>query len=241
MKKNTKKAFTLAEVLMVIAIIGAVAVLAVPNLKTGISEDTNIAKLKATYNQLETAINAVIADYGSVQAAYESCGNSNGNGYYDNEILCFNKILTSKLDLKLDCGLGPNSKCFSPETLKNVDGVKRIDENYAYEGCKYSFILANGAAICERSHHIYGIDVDGPKKGPTIFGMDVFQFSLCGDELLFDCMAGYDFLEEYIAQRSNDGNFSISYDETAWAMMFGNMDYIKCASQLKWHSKTTCD
>ena len=232
MKKNTKEAFTLAEVLMVIAIIGAVAVLAVPNLKTGISEDTNIAKLKATYNQLETAINAVIADYGSVKDADESCASSTN-------FSCFNGLLAAKMDLQLNCGTTGHSKCYSSEKLKDFSGNELIDENSAYERCEYSFILSNGAAICYRDDDPgrYEIDVDGPKKGPTIYGVDIFETFLDDDSGTYT----YDYSEDYVSDRAADAGFSDGYDEFAWAMTFGNMDYIKCASQLKWHSKTTCD
>ena len=103
MNKFTRKAFTLGEVLIVVAILGAIAVMAVPNLKNNTSAETNIARLKTAYSQLETAINSVIADYGSLQDARNAaadCGTTN-------EVVCFNTLVANKLDLQLNCPFLP--------------------------------------------------------------------------------------------------------------------------------------
>ena len=59
-----KKAFTLAEVLIVIAIIGTVAAITVPNLSDSYKEDNTIVKLQKFQNELQSAQKQAIAKYG---------------------------------------------------------------------------------------------------------------------------------------------------------------------------------
>ena len=55
MYKQRKKAFTLAEVLTVIGIIGVVATLTLPNLKDSSDEQVNVSKAKKVYSELGIA------------------------------------------------------------------------------------------------------------------------------------------------------------------------------------------
>ncbi len=236
MNKLMKKAFTLAEVLLVVGIIGMVSALTIPNLKNNIDEDTNIAKLKATYGQLEAAIAAVVADYGSKKDAEDSCASGT-------TLVCFNNLLTSKLDLKLNCQNSNMSRCYTSEHVKDVDNSDVPDANHGYDMCSYAFILSNGAAVCYRDDHQgkFDVDVNGPKKGPNRRGIDIF--TLAFDNSTHEYICAEDFYcphDNLITRRGND-SFEDEYDTTAWAMTYENMDYIRCMGSLKWHSKTTCD
>ena len=135
MKKNLKKAFTIAEVLMVVAILGAVAVLTIPNLKNNTTEETNAVTLKTAYSQLETAINAAIAEYGSIQEVTDSCTPAG--------TACFNRNVVKNLDLQLNCETSNLSRCYSSETLKNIDGGD-VASGASNARCSYAFILSNG-------------------------------------------------------------------------------------------------
>lgn len=59
-----KKAFTLAEILIVMAIIGTVAVATIPNLVDSYQEDKDVAKLRSVYHDLEVAYAKAVAEYG---------------------------------------------------------------------------------------------------------------------------------------------------------------------------------
>ena len=58
-----KKAFTMSEILMVIAIIGITAILVVPNLSKNVDEDKLVTKTIASYNELSSAIEMALANY----------------------------------------------------------------------------------------------------------------------------------------------------------------------------------
>ena len=59
-----KKAFTWAEVLLVIAIIGTVAALTIPNLMDNYSEDYSVTQLRKLKNEFDTAQQKAILKYG---------------------------------------------------------------------------------------------------------------------------------------------------------------------------------
>ena len=236
MNKFSTKAFTLAEVMIVVAILGAVAVMVMPNLKNNTSEDTYIPTLKAAYGQLEAAISSVISDYSSIQdakSASTDCGSSN-------EDTCLDNLIANKLDLQLNCETSNLSRCYSSEKLKYIDG-NNASSGASYARCGYAFILSNGVAICHISdtthdYETYEIDVNGPKKGPNVLGIDVFRTYLdVNDDF------SYDSNPEGVNARKNGADFRKNRDETAWAMTFGNMEYVKCGADLKWNIKTTCD
>ena len=66
MKLNTiyskLKAFTLAEVLLVVAIIGITAAIALPNLSQNVDEDKYIMLTKTTYNELDSGFARMLAN-----------------------------------------------------------------------------------------------------------------------------------------------------------------------------------
>ena len=67
MKKITKLlAFTLAETLIVMGIIGVVAALTIPNLNSSTADKEKVAKLKKVYSNLNDAIGRTEAVYGNI-------------------------------------------------------------------------------------------------------------------------------------------------------------------------------
>lgn len=59
-----KSAFTLAEVLITLGIIGVVAAMTLPALKQKLDERANITMLKKFYSEFTNATNLLIVDYG---------------------------------------------------------------------------------------------------------------------------------------------------------------------------------
>ncbi len=57
-------AFTLAETLIVMGIIGVVAALTIPNLNSSTADKEKVAKLKKVYSNLEDAVGRSEAVYG---------------------------------------------------------------------------------------------------------------------------------------------------------------------------------
>ena len=68
--KSYKKAFTLAEVLIVLGVIGVVSALTIPNLKDNTSDQVNVARAKKVYSELETAYDRTTLKYGNHLSYY---------------------------------------------------------------------------------------------------------------------------------------------------------------------------
>lgn len=241
MNKFTRKAFTLGEVLIVVAILGAIAVMAVPNLKNNTTSETNITALKTAYNQLETAINTVVTAYGSLQDAKNAPSTDCGS---TNEVICLNNSIIKNLDLQLNCQNSNLSRCYSSDVLQDIDGAN-VASGASYERCSYAFVLSNGASVCyvnrgdSYQFDNYEIDINGPKKGPNVLGVDVFEAYIdANDDLSYDDPS----LDASTinSNRKGKNGFVTQRDETAWAMAFGNMDYTKCKASLRWNDITSC-
>lgn len=71
-----KKAFTLAEVLITLGIIGVVAALTLPTLMANYRKHVVVTKLQKIYSVINQAINMSNAEYGDVSGWVKDCGGS---------------------------------------------------------------------------------------------------------------------------------------------------------------------
>lgn len=241
-----KKAFTLAEVLLVIAIIGAVSVLAVNNAVKSTNSAEKITRLRKTYDVLQTAIMAGMDKGGSISNwgyALENADNGNYN--------LAKKFIAPYLKIEKDCETGTG--CWK----SGITSTKYREHNINFETTTdwYKAILANGASIAVSFNHIntrttgsdisfngiypagtyngnyFGaifVDIDGPNKGASKMGDDVFLFYITSDGIV---PSGNN-----LAIKSNTDGQCPKYGEacTAWALHKGNQDYFKCPDQLSW-------
>ena len=66
-KTHKLKAFTLAEVLITLVIIGVIAAMTIPTLMNNTNNQELVSRLKKTYSELSQATNRIIADEGLAQ------------------------------------------------------------------------------------------------------------------------------------------------------------------------------
>ena len=117
----------------------------------------------------------------------------------------------------------------------------------------HTFISADGAEFVvsvsdfgTNSNHYpnmkyYGavyVDIDGPNKGKNTIGYDMFDFSIT-DQGIFPSNTQYN-IEDYRGEDGPCGNVAHDYYCTAWVIINGNMDYLKCYDELTWNGKTSC-
>ena len=234
--KNKNLGFTLGEVLLAVAILGIIAALTIPNLNKNINEEKNISLMKSTMSQLNTAVTKVVAEYGNNANAAKSCGESKTTDQ------CYGDILTSYLNVRKNCTTNV-AECFSSEPLLDYTGNAISFRGNNVSECGYTFILSNGVAVCIREigyefgYWKFDIDVDGPNAGPNRRAVDNFDLSVDDDGVGY---MGYSDNDE-LQKKDTDRGFDKEYDSVAWAFLNGNMDYLRCANQLRWYSKKTCD
>ena len=139
-----KKAFTLAEILIVMAIIGTVAVATIPNLVDSYQEDKDVAKLRSVYHDLEVAYAKAVAEYGPY------------NQWTGNKKDVLMKYLKAS-----PCGNSVISSCYPSGAVGNVK------TSYKYE-------LENGVGLSINKNMTSIYVALGGAKGKTQSGRQIF-------------------------------------------------------------------
>ena len=226
-------AFTLAETLIVMSIIGVVVALTLPNLNSSTGDKEKVAKVKKIYQNLNDAFDRAQAVYGPFDEWCQNISDFNDCNIKASErMIEFMKILKK-------CGNEKNKGCFSDKIyLMDKSGSNPGFDNSDW----YKVILEDGTSFC-----LYApigmliTDIDGPNKGENAYNKDTFMFNIKDNTLLPDGTGTY------------SGDFSKSQCVastacTAWVIQYGNMDYLKVGSddkcsdgtKLNWSTKTTC-
>ena len=181
-KKLPKKklAFTLAEVLITLGIIGVVAAITIPTLSQKLYEKRTVTQLRAVQSILAQAIKAAEAEDGEV----EGWGLKQDRSKEDAELIA--EKLRKHMKVAHDCGTEPdtNGFCFPNTTYTYLNGNK--SPNYANLDYYYKIVLNNGASIFIQSYPdntdndegylSFNVDINGPKP-PNTVGKDLFDFN----------------------------------------------------------------
>ncbi len=164
-------AFTLAELLIALTIVGVVAVLTVPAVTKNVFQKSNIVKLEATIKTLNDAVNKLMIDERATSIEDSSLAYQTG----DPEVL-FTKYLKATKVCDNDI-----YECFATE-YKTINGSDYEPLSVTFEGD--DALLPSGAAVQYRpSWPAFFIDVNGPEP-PNVFGRDFFTVLLNDDGTL---------------------------------------------------------
>ena len=242
---HQKKAFSLAEVLITLGIIGVVASLVIPTLIQRSDERANVASLKKAYSTLSSAFTLAVQENGTPDTWGLVAGHST---------VMINTI-KPYLRVTKDCTDGSKG-CFPGEVnymhLSSSRGIMALVDDQVRPKVK----LADGtlmmsyveSATCSSEMGdtpalknicgTYTIDINGYKK-PNILGQDFFSFWL----------TKYGIIPIGSAQETDstaftvdckDRNNSNGYGCAAWVIYNDNMDYLHC-TDLTWGGKTKCN
>lgn len=230
-----KIAFTLAEILVTLGIIGVVAALVFPSLISKYNERILIEQLKQTYSIFSQAYMLAVKDNGVIEDwdIGMSDTKEGSQKLYDK----FKPYLKKVKDCNLDAG------CFYNGVYKNLSGGEFSWQPYDY--VYYSKgVLANGVPFifwsagsgCSTNRSVSGngiysrwcgsiyVDVNG-NKGPNQAGRDYHKFAITTRGVY---PVG---LQDYIDRNKYcefGGNNPANGDScTAWALGRGKMDYLR--------------
>ena len=181
-----KNAFTLAEVLITLGIIGVVAAMTLPALTGKYQHKALEAQFKKAYANLQTAINTVNSENGISYECYTLPG---ANYHYTECDEFWPKVLAQYKAMK-ECGDWKNKHCrpkykskaeviAAGGTIKNTNCSFPIDSHYAYNLNDGSMIYLYKASDGFNYHNslFFAFDVNG-KKGPNKWGYDLFYLNL---------------------------------------------------------------
>ena len=250
-------AFTLAEILIVMGIIGVVSALTIPNLNSSTADKEKVAKVKKIYQNLEEAQERAVATYGPMKTWFVSDTSKKvATNKYADRIMEFMKV--SK-----DCKQSV-SGCFQNKNYKDSDNTDHGGGPNVWPDDR-KFNLADGASIslsiepvganaCKRADDgtkfgesnrcgSLSVDIDGGLKGKNAYGIDFFQFVITTDGIH---PAGI--------ENSNGGTNIVNWCFkkgnacTGWVIANDNMDYLKTDASgkcpngkvLNWTTNTSC-
>ena len=183
-----KIAFTLAEVLITLGIIGVVVALTIPTIATKYRKYVLLNKIEHTYTLLNNTLERAKVDYGTDINQWEI---SEGTKL-DKSTFFVENYMLPYLNVLQYCGSDYTKQGCFEQAKRLDDGVATISPTNSNRGT--SFILNNGTYIYlevgrgndsepENTNRIEILfDVDGPDKGKNIYGYDVFDVELGGDE-----------------------------------------------------------
>lgn len=183
-----KQAFTLAEVLITISIIGVVAALTLPSLISKNNTAAMESKLKKTYSVLSQSLLFAAGELGGLDAVEFKDGNTESTEemfytYLEKYLKISKKCVNSKgcwaqaRDLRgvkvgAEAGIGSNIITFT-----TYDGVSICMDGKTAADMAHYGIKTNKDGL------VFYIDVNG-MKNPNTFGKDIFLFGFSDKGLL---------------------------------------------------------
>ena len=186
--KPRRAAFTLAEVLITLGIIGVVAAMTLPALIQNYQKHIALNKLKQTYAQISTGIEAVAAEFDTLPMHNWSCNEGWAEGQYNQEN-CF-YLVFEKIGAKMYPQATETDKtmCYEGKPYNKYKYATNFGTEYAttdgFNTYSWSAQMPNGACVLWLAYAWTGsnagkffIDIDGPYKGYNTFGKDLFVFS----------------------------------------------------------------
>jgi type II secretory pathway pseudopilin PulG len=173
-------AFTLAEVLIVIGIIGIVAEMTIPDLVYNSQKQVAATKLRQAYSILTQISNTINIDCsGDMSGCLTNPNALEADGTTTQEAI---NLYKQKLSLSKDCTNGSRG-CFAKGNYAYLDNTVFGDIDGDPNYLNTRMILANGVSLCfywhglvsPRMYMIIYVDTNNTAN-PNTFGKDLFLF-----------------------------------------------------------------
>lgn len=200
-----KKAFTLAEVLITLTIIGIVAAVSIPTMVADHSEKETVARVKKFYTTMEQVYRLAVTEYGPISRWNVPDGTNSASATK------FAEYIKPYLNIGKDCGAVSNTNdaekmgcVYYPIKEGQTKNIRLLNStsdvstwygvNYDRSGIYYKMILTDGTYLWFRTINSYCRDQDGgfdPKDKicalvwidtngsdkPNTMGMDIFYLA----------------------------------------------------------------
>ncbi len=178
----SKVAFTLAEVLITLGIIGVVAAMTLPTLIANYQKKETVVRLQKIYSQLNQVIKLAEAEHGSIDSWNYANMGSNINEikeyFLNNYIIKHMKILKK-------CDSSNISECITPKIM-DLNGKLMYEPStkigiFTQDGYGILFwfggINTSDNTSTYSPHVHFFVDINGPKNGENRLGKDIFMIS----------------------------------------------------------------
>jgi len=238
-------AFTLAEVLITLGIIGVVAAITMPTLIAKHQERVTVNRLQQVYSLLNQATQRMLQDEATTIDSFGADADERINKYVE--------LLPKYLNVVKICPIGdrecvpfeykgfsypwvypnmylnngvllvirPYGECYQDRTLRKCDPVYHKECHGTYVGrCGTLWVDING------------------KKDPNISGKDVFEFAIVQDGIVPPGLPNETIFS--LEKICLDDDVPYKGKCTAWIIHNKNMDYLRCPEKLGWNKASSC-
>ena len=255
-----RAAFTLAEVLITLGIIGVVAAMTIPTLIADYQEKVTVNKLIQTYSILSNAYGLIKVNEGAINTWFGK-GTLTGTATTDDDgNTIFDDVLIKNMDAFWDKFVpylkvakrckSEDSSCEKYDKISSLDGAeKKIDLAHIStitltNGVTLLGGFINGACFSNPESVIYcvdfAVDINGMNARPNTLGKDIFYFYIPSDGSGI-LPLGRDLWTFEDTCNPSESNIKSGYGCTAWVIENKNLDYLKCFDELSFDSKHSCD
>lgn len=220
-----QKAFTLAEILITLMIIGILAMATIPSLLQAFEERYFVSQLRKTYSALSEAYIKIRMDY--------------GDDFYKNTAP--GPVWKKYLSVVKDCG-SAGLGCFAPNYMNLKGNANSLNIN---ANAHYKLVLKDGSVVAFVATGNYGyakykddgtmppfvvVDLNGLKP-PNATGRDIFMFIVGKERIIpFDWLVpsemGSGYFTKYYCQKDSP-DLRNGFSCTRWVLERGNQDYLK--------------
>ena len=233
---KSKVAFTLAEVLITLGIIGVVAAMTMPALVANYQKKSLATQTQKFYSMMSQAVKQYMADEGVDDLKNTPLASNNyGNYTSPEEIASIRDFVTKYLKVAEECDHEANN-CFA-EKYRAWDGGETEYGNFttgADRDYRRDYVLTDGSVIrigYNGPIEIY-VDVNG-KKGPNRVGYDLWFMDIFYDGVIDEsgvgpeCRGRYEYgkwygCEEQSAYEKREGHFEYC-KEGVYGGCFGHL------------------
>jgi len=194
--REFKKAFTLAEVLITLLIIGVISSIVIPSLVLDFQKKIYVSQLKKAYTSLSQSVMLLQLDYDCINdLACTGIFNSSDPAVAPNAIVSHLNVI-KRYDSTQTADIFANE-------YKSLHGNNLDDSDQSPPFCAanqaktwgYKYLLSDGVALnifytvpCTKSSTSYcasvQVDINGPKP-PNKTGRDFFNFAIMGDGTIY--------------------------------------------------------
>ncbi len=243
------RAFTLAEVLITLGIIGVVAALTIPSLIQKKQEKERVSQLKKVYSSLSQAFIMSVSQYGTP----DEWGMS--DMYDEKSHYIFASNMAKFLKLSQNCidmdDITASKICKPPSNLVEkrvarsvilLDGTRVTFRTWNPQ-CNSDYSRAKTNTQLQNTCGSINIDLNSDKK-PNENGKDRFNFYFTKDAIVPMGIKGDVHEFEKACNKSKNHPYTSftpqqMFNCTAWVLYNENMDYLHC-DDLNWEGKLKC-
>lgn len=250
-RKCKFSAFTLAEILIVMGIIGVIAETTIPTLINDFQDKSSVVQLKKTVSTIQQAVNTARQNDGEIDDWYSGTVAADASTAIANTLTPYFKVLTY---------CGTNAGC----TPTGYYRYLAVSSPFliSFDSTYYKMILADGTLVYLSASMNGGtsciwyisaiVDVNG-YKGPNRWGSDLFKLVIYSNTAARTLGYNSHVVVPFgVTKMHPMGNATanpvdnycnkdnVNYDGsycTAWAYYMGNEDY-KYVNDLNWDTKT---